>query len=386
MERLTGEPPPPEEDVPEQEELGAALALSEAAGFGPARIRALVDRFGSASELLRAASADDAASGVERCVRHLRPAPARRLRELADRGIRLLAYRGSGYPQQLCHLHDPPPVLYCRGPADPAEERCVAIVGTRRATAYGRRLAAEIAAGLAASGWTVVSGMARGIDGAAHAAALDAGGATIGVLGSGLDHTYPAAHRPLYRRTSERGALLSEFPPSTRPAPGLFPRRNRIIAALSRAVVVVQAPARSGALITADHALDIGREVLAVPGPVGLEASVGVHRLLRTGAGVATCAADVLEAVGVYGHSSAEPEASPSGPSGGAAVGSLGGLPRPVCERLLEGPATADQLIRVFDRPVPETLALLAQLELEGILQREIDGRLALGPRPAASA
>jgi DNA processing protein len=310
-----------------------------------------------------------------------------RVRKLAHRGIRLLVYGSDGYPERLEHLYDPPLLLYLRGSLDLVDRRTrgiVAIVGTRRATPYGRRMAREIAAGLAEAGWGVVSGMARGIDGEAHAATLDAGGATIGVLGSGLDFAYPAVHRPLYRRMVRRGLLVSEFAPSTPPAPGLFPRRNRIIAALANAVVVVQAPARSGALITADHALDLGRDVLAVPGPVGLEPSVGTHHLLGEGAAVATCAADVLEQV--------------KGPDGGAVFGQPGSRQsrgereqepevrhgvsaRRVLARLSTGPANADELVRESGRPVPEALALLGGLELEGILQRQGDGRYVLSSR-----
>jgi DNA processing protein len=381
MERLRAEEP-----RSLQEELRAALALSEAPGLGPARVRVLIDRFGSAPAVLEARGSEDLPPTIRRLIRSLRPAPASRLRELGDRGIRLLAYGSGGYPEELRHLHDPPPVLYLRGPVSPPEGRGVAVVGTRRATSYGRRLAGEIASDLAESGWTVVSGLARGIDGAAHAASLRSGGSTIGVLGSGLNFTYPAVHRPLYRRMSEQGLLLSEFTPCTRPAPGLFPRRNRIIAALARAVVVVQAPARSGALITADHALDLGREVLAVPGPVGLEASVGVHRLLAAGAGVATCAADVLEALGEVGRRVAEPGRRASRPGGLPAADSGEEPSRPMLQRLVEGPATADELIRTTDRPVPEALALLAKLELEGILQREPDGRFIRTSGSAVSA
>jgi DNA processing protein len=310
------------------------------------------------------------------------------VQKLANRGIRLLSYGSDGYPERLNHLYDPPVILFLRGSLDLVDRRTrgiVAIVGTRRATPYGRRMAREIAGGLAEAGWAVVSGMARGIDGEAHAAALDAGGATIGVLGSGLDFAYPSAHRPLYRRMVRNGLLVSEFAPSTPPAPGLFPRRNRIIAALAKAVVVIQAPARSGALITADHALDLGRDVLAVPGPVGLEPSVGTHRLLRDGAAVATCAVDVLEQVegldggpfsgqpGSRQNRGGEREQEPE-----VCLGRSAGR---VLKRLSIGPANADELVRASTRPLPEALALLGGLELEGILQRQGDGRYVLSSR-----
>ena len=372
------------------QELAAALALAEAPRLGPVSLCELIDESGSARELLRRArgSRPPFAATVRRRLAGVRPAPVEEVRKLAHRGIRLLAYGSDGYPERLNHLYDPPVLLYLRGPLD-LVDRCtrgiVAIVGTRRATPYGRRMAREIAAGLAEAGWAVVSGMARGIDGEAHAAALDAGGATIGVLGSGLDFAYPAAHRPLYRRMVRSGLLVSEFAPSTPPAPGLFPRRNRIIAALAKAVVVVQAPARSGALITVDHALDLGRDVLAVPGPVGLEPSVGTHRLLQEGAAPATCAADVLEQVMGPG-SDAVSWGPGSRRSGGGECEQepevrLGRSARRVLERLSAGPANADELVRASARPVPEALAMLGGLELEGILQRQGDGRYVLSSR-----
>ena len=373
----------------ELKELAAALALAEAPGLGPVSLRELIDESGSARELLRRArrSRPPFAPTVRRRLAGVRPVSVEQVRKLAHRGIRLLAYGSDAYPERLNHLYDPPVLLYLRGSLDLVDRRSrgiVAIVGTRRATPYGRRMAREIAAGLAEAGWAVVSGMARGIDGEAHAAALDAGGATIGVLGSGLNFAYPAAHRPLYRRMVRSGLLVSEFAPSTPPAPGLFPRRNRIIAALAKAVVVVQAPARSGALITADHALDLGRDVLAVPGPVGLEPSVGTHHLLRDGAAVATCAADVLDQIkGPYGDAvSGQPESrSKGGEREQEAEIRLRGSAGRVLERLSTGPANADELVRASTRPVPEALAMLGSLELEGILQRQGDGRYVLSSR-----
>lgn len=374
-------------DLPE---LTATLALADAPQLGPVILRELIDESGSARELLRRVRGygRPLASALQRRLTPVRPVPESKVRRLAERGIRLLAYGSAGYPECLKQLHDPPLLLYLRGPLDLVEmsgRGIVAIVGTRRATPYGRRMAREIAAGLAEAGWGVVSGMARGIDGEAHNAALDARGSTIGVLGSGLDFTYPAVHRSLYRKMARAGLLVSEFSPSTPPTPGLFPRRNRVIAALARAVVVVQAPGRSGALITAEHALDLGRDVLAVPGPVGLDPSVGTHRLLRDGAPVATCAADVLEQINgpdVPGASGAaaprlnragemgrNPQARPSAPA------------HRVLERLSAGPADADELVRLSGRPLPEALALIGGLELEGILQREGHGRYVLSSR-----
>lgn len=379
----------PDSDLPE---LAAAMALAEVPRLGPVTLRELIDESGSARDLLRRArgSGPPLAPAVERRLAGVRPVSVEHVRGLALRGIRLLAYGRDAYPERLEHLYDPPLLLYLRGSLD-LVDRCtrgmVAIVGTRRATPYGRRMAREIATGLAEAGWTVVSGMARGIDGEAHAAALDAGGATIGILGSGLDFAYPAVHRPLYRRMARRGLLVSEFAPPTPPAPGLFPRRNRIIAALADAVVVVQAPGRSGALITADHALDLGRDVMAVPGPVGLEASVGTHRLLNEGAAPAACAADVLEQVmgpGAGGASGESGSRQSKGEGERKPEVRPGASTRRVLERLSTGPAHADELVRASARPVPEAMALLGSLELEGILQRQGDGRYVLStPDPS---
>ncbi len=394
MDELSGSDPTggPRAMEPRLEEVGAALALSEAEGLGPARLRDPLERFGSPTALLAARRAPELGPDLRRRLAGVRPAPTDRIRALQRRGIRLLAYGSAGYPSRLRQLHDPPILLYVSGVGDLRHRRIAAIVGTRRATPYGRRMARVIATGLVEAGWAIVSGMARGIDGAAHEAALEGGGATIGVLGSGLDFTYPAAHRSLYRRMRRHGALVSEFPPATPPSPGLFPRRNRIIAALADAVVVVQAPRRSGALITVDHALDLGREVLAVPGPVGLEASAGVHRLLREGAAIATSAADVLAAVEGEGGEHAGGTAA-SVAAGGAAEAGGGHASRtfarrhgcgPVLERLALGPASADDLVRVLSRPVPEALALLGVLELEGILRRGGDGRYVLSDDASA--
>ncbi len=379
--------------APSPEEVAAALGLAEVPRLGPARIRFLIDRFGSARAVLARGRHDaDLAPFFRRRLVSVRPASRSRIRRLHDRGVRLAVYGSAGYPQRLCHLHDPPPVLYLAGPAALPTKRAVAVVGTRRATSYGRRLARQIAGGLATAGWSVVSGMARGIDGTAHAAALDADGVTVGVLGSGLDFEYPASNRALYRRVRQAGLLTTEFAPAVRPAPGFFPRRNRIIAALADAVVVVQAGGRSGALITAGHALDIGREVLAVPGPVGLAASEGVHALLRDGAAVATSASDIIDLFsGRMGATPDRPTTEGSATRGSATGGRpAADVPETMAEQVLRrlsgGPATADEILRALDRPVPEVLSVIGSLELEGILRREADGRYVLSQRAGARA
>ncbi|MCK5412010.1 MAG: DNA-processing protein DprA, partial [Gemmatimonadetes bacterium] len=196
----------------------------------------------------------------------------------------------------------------------------------------------------------------------------------------------------LYRRVRQAGLLTTEFAPAVRPAPGFFPRRNRIIAALADAVVVVQAGGRSGALITAGHALDIGREVLAVPGPVGLAASEGVHALLRDGAAVATSASDIIDLFsGRMGATPDRPTTEGSATRGSATGGRpAADVPETMAEQVLRrlsgGPATADEILRALDRPVPEVLSVIGSLELEGILRREADGRYVLSQRAGARA
>ncbi|MFQ5889052.1 MAG: DNA-processing protein DprA [Gemmatimonadota bacterium] len=370
-------------------ETRAALALAEAPGFGPAILRVLIDRLGSATAVLAARPSElaDAPGMTEEralCLSALRPVPEEHLHRLARRGIRVVSYGAPGYPERLAHLHHPPPVLYLLGPLDAPVRRAVAVVGTRRATEYGRRTARGLAADLAAAGWTVVSGLARGIDAAAHRGALEARGATVGVLGSGLDHAFPASSRPLYAALRRRGLLISEFAPGVAPARGLFPRRNRIIAALADAVVVVQAGSRSGALITVAHALDLGREVLAVPGQVGHPGSEGVHALLRDGAHLATCAADVLTALGE------EPPTRLD--EGGPAAGHADPDEAALLIAMARGIEAADDLAAAARLDIGRALAALSRLEIRGAVRALPGGRFASeatplpsGPGPASA-
>lgn len=374
----------------EDRELCAALGLAEAGAVGAIRYRELVDRHGSARRVLERADAivarGEVPPSVARALRAAEPADGERLERLRGRGIRLVAYGGPGYPAALGHLYAPPPVLYLTGPGELPTRRVVAVVGTRSSTSYGRRVTRDLAAGLAMAGCTVVSGMARGIDAAAHRAALDAGGATVGVLGTGLDHTYPRINRPLYGRMREAGLLASEFPPAEPARAPYFPRRNRIIAALARAVVVVQAGETSGALITSGQATDLGREIFAVPGPVGPAASVGVHGLLRDGAAPATSAADVLEAMEWAGDGDDAAGADGGGRTGPSRDRLAGLLGRDapagaaVCAALSEGPRDADDLAVEAGLDAASAAALLGRLELEGVVRGLPGGRYVLEP------
>jgi len=269
-------------------------------GVGPVVFRQLLQHFGSAEAVLGAAAAELVARGV-------RPAVAREIAgfarwEAVDEQIArilrcggmLLTWGDEAYPSQLRQIHDPPPMLFVLGEITAADDLAVAVVGSRAASSYGRRMARLLASSFAGHGLTVVSGLARGVDAAAHAAALDAGGRTIAVLGSGIDVIYPVEHRALARAVSERGAVVSELLMGARPDAENFPSRNRLISGLSRGVIVVEAAERSGSLITANVAAEQGREVFAVPGPVGAS-SAGTHRLLREGAKLTESAGDVLE-------------------------------------------------------------------------------------------
>ena len=274
---------------------------------------------------------------------------------------RVLRHGQSGYPARLYRLHAPPPVLWARGPLPADAPRAVAVVGTRTATRSGLSAARELAAGLAERGIRIVSGLAGGIDGAEHRGALDVGGETTAVLGSGLGFRYPAENGDLYDRLPVDGLILTEFAPDVPPARFTFPRRNRIVAALADAVVVVQAGRRSGALITADLALDIGVEVCAVPGDVALAASAGCHALLRDGAPLVTCAADVLDVLGWE--------------TGGAPAAASEPRPRGiVLARLDDGPAGLDELTHLAGGVGAASLQL-ARLELAGEIEALPGGR-----------
>ncbi len=268
--------------------------------------------------------------------------------------VRRLRRRDNGFPPLLAAIHDPPPALFIRGwgEEDALARPAVAVVGARSCSSYGRSVARSLSRELAAAGLVVVSGMARGIDGEAHRGALEAGAITVAVLGCGIDRDYPAAHAELARRICERGLIVSEYEPGIEPAPWRFPARNRIIAGLCAATIVVEARERSGALITADFALEEGRDVLAVPGEITSSLSAGTNALLRLGATPVTSSGDVLELFDVV---PAEPARADLGASARALLTLLGG-----------GPLTADEIARAAGiEPAPLSAALM-ELELAG--------------------
>lgn len=284
----------------ESNEAAFWLAVSRVPHIGPVRIERLLARFGTL-EAAWAASAHDLRAVLDaRALSALldarsRADPPRDLAAIRERGIVVYCPADPGYPRLLAEISGRPPILYCRGQLLPEDEVAVGIVGTRRATSYGRQSAQEISGALAAARVTVVSGLARGVDAAAHRAALGAGGRTIAVLGSGVDVIYPGEHRQLAEQIQASGAIVSELPPDAKPDAQNFPARNRIISGMSLGVAVIEAPMRSGALITATFAADQGREVFVVPGSVFAASSEGSNALLRDGARIIRNGEDILE-------------------------------------------------------------------------------------------
>lgn len=301
--------------------------------------------------------------------------PEEEFKKLTESGIAMLPESDPQYPELLRQIYDPPLALYVRGTLPP-EGTAIAIVGSRQASPYGRSVTQSFVRPLAARGWTIVSGLAYGIDAEAHRAALAVHGRTVAVLGSGVDNAslYPRAHRTLAQEIVDRGgAVISEFPPGTGARPEQFPQRNRIIAGLSHAVVVVEASETSGALITARAALEENREVLAVPGPITSPLSAGTHRLLKEGAAPACSVEDILEALAMRDvltlplPNDALPDSS-----------TLTTPPSPAADRVLQmltvHPQSIDAVITASTLPPHEASAALSLLELHGLV-RDVGGK-----------
>ncbi|EEG76748.1 DNA-processing protein DprA [Dethiobacter alkaliphilus] len=341
------------------------VALSKVSTLGARRILRLIAYFGTAEKAFLASMDDLLAAGLPvkaaraLCDEREGLDPHRVAEEVHGSGFGVLTLACAGYPLLLAEIYDPPAVLYYRGDIDVLSTPCVAMVGSRKATEYGKNAALKLAGQLAAAGITVVSGMARGIDTWAHAGALGAGGPTIAVLGCGPDVCYPPENLKLREKIVSGGIILSEFPPGTQPKPGHFPLRNRIISGLSRATVVVEAAEKSGALITADCALEHGREVFAVPGNVNSPYSRGCHRLLKEGAAMAEKAADILAALGMSEQETAATKAV-----------QLSDTQASVLETLQYEPAHFDEIADRCGLPAPQLAATLVELELAGLLRK----------------
>lgn len=351
-------------------ERRALLHLRLLPGIGDLRLWGLLKRFGSARAALEAPTAALGARAAE-------ARGSRRVRERLDRavdtigrlGIRVFCRGAPDYPARLERLHDPPAVLFALGRVELLERVVVAVVGTRRCTEYGAAMAKAITEDLSRMGAVIASGLALGIDGAAHAAALEGG--TIAVLGCGIDVPYPRQHARLQERIGAEGLLLSEFMPGEPADRPHFPKRNRILAAISHAVVVVEAPAKSGALITVDHALDLGLEVGAVPGPVGRRTSEGTNRLIQEGAHLVTNGADVVHYCKLHGLSApraakVDHATSPPPVAGPSA--------RQVWNALGHEPSSVDELATRTGLGAGEVLAALLELELVGTA-RQVAGQ-----------
>jgi len=364
----------------------ARLRLAGIAGISPRLAARLVEHLGSAAAVLGAPSMRwREVRGVGTARAGLVSTAAPHAEAVADlerarsAGAEIVWPGGDDWPTGLDDLADPPLLLFRRGELSEADRRGVAIVGSRRCTPYGRTQAERLAAGLARCGISVISGLARGVDAAAHRGALAAGGRTVGVLGGGLARFYPPEHVPLARQIVDgHGAVLSEFPLDAPPLPYNFPRRNRILAAMASAVVVVEAGERSGSLHTADHALDLGREVLAVPGRVDHPATRGVHRLLREGAALCEGLEDILRALGV--------ELEPTGEGASEAAAGDAGLPTTPDERALlaalQGEErSADALLELSELEPGVGLVALTSLELRGLVTLGDDGLYSRGGR-----
>jgi DNA processing protein len=351
------------------------VVLNTAAGIGPIRFRQLLDVCGSAEGAWQARERDLAFARVDErtieAIRKLRrhTTPEAILDRLSRLTIAPLTLLDEAYPSNLRHVPDPPPVLFVRGGVLPGDRSAVALVGTRRATDYGRAVADRLARDLARAGVTLVSGLARGIDTAVHHAALDAGGRTLAVLGNGLDQVYPAHNAGLARQIVDRhaGALVSEFPPGVPPESVNFPRRNRIISGLSLVTVILEAGERSGALITADFALEQGREVLVVPGNIFSPTWAGTNCLLKQGATPVTSADDILEVLNSTARSTvsalATPELAPE-------QHELGADETTVWHALSPEPRHIDALAHDLTMRPGEVSATLAVLELKGLARQ----------------
>ena len=289
--------------------------------------------------------------------------PQKELDRLRHEGVQVVTRRQPGYPRLLAKIHDPPPVLFYYGTLRSEDEVAVAIVGTRNASPSGRLTAENLATSLVRQGMTIVSGMARGIDSAAHRGALDAGGRTIAVLGSGLDVIYPPENAGLYGEIAENGAVVTEFALGTEPFPMNFPIRNRVISGLSLGVVVVEAAQDSGSLITAGHAAEQGRDVFAVPGPVEMEGSRGPHRLIRQGAKLIESAQDILEELSLPFLTENEIVAATE-------TGTLSPEEERVLQSLGHEPCHVDLVVRDTGLPSGMVSATLVLLEMKGLVRQ----------------
>jgi len=353
------------------------LALNRVSEAGSLKIRRLLDAFGGIEGVFAASEAKlRQVEGIgpilgKRIAQACRNPvwPADELQTAHAAGCRVITWLDDGYPEPLKTIPDPPLVLYMKGTWMPEDRAAVAIVGARHATLYGQQTAQRLAYELAIRGVTVVSGLARGIDASVHQGALKALGRTIGVIGNGLSQVYPPEHEALYEQVAAHGVIMSEYPMGMDPLPHHFPQRNRLISGLSLGVVVVEAAHKSGALITADCALEQGREVFAIPGKIDSPASQGTHHLLKQGAKLATCVEDILEELQLELNRSVPRDATPATPPAGDSDE----------RRLLaclsaDQPSDVDALAIKAGVPVASCATTLLRLELKHLV-RQLPGK-----------
>jgi DNA processing protein len=355
------------------------LAIHLTPGVGPRIATALLERFESPTAVLRATIAElcDVPHIGPKLAQYLTRAAGNpeinvELERVAKAQIRLLVKDTPEYPASIASIPDPPLLLYVRGELTPADACAVALVGSRQCTDYGRRAAARLATGLARAGATVISGLARGIDGVAHRAALEAGGRTIAVLAGGLSRIYPPEHKELADQVAASGALMTESTMAQEPLPGLFPARNRLISGLSRVVIVVEAGEGSGALHTAHHAAEQGRTVMAVPGAVDSAASAGCNALIRDGVVLCRHVDDVLEEL--HGVSTVEQAAKTTTASTPAVEKapppSLTDEQRRIWDFLAGGAKTVDEMAQQLQLAAQQLGAGLMMMEMKRVVRR----------------
>jgi DNA processing protein len=339
-------------------------------GIGPMRLRALLDYFGDIKRAWNAPAGELRQSGLDRrSLENLLASRAeldlnREVEKVAAAGAQALTWEDPAYPQLLLEIPAPPPVLYVKGTLTEEDAWAIAVVGTRRASTYGREVTRHLVKTLARSGITIVSGLARGIDAEAHKAALEADGRTIAVLGCGVDRIYPPEHRKLAQEIIASGALVSDYPLGTEPEGRNFPPRNRIISGLSLGVLITEAGKGSGALITADFAAEQGRDVFAVPGSVLLRGSAGTNTLIQEGANVVLNAADVLEELNLT-MVAEQVEARQVLPTDKTEAALL--------ELLSAEPTHVDEIQQQVGLPIAQVTSTLALMELKGMV-RQVGG------------
>lgn len=361
------------------------LALRAVPGVGLVLFQRLVSAFGEPAKVFQASEVELSS------VKGMTPAVARAIADFREwerleaqllacraRQVHLVTAQDPAFPSRLREIPYPPPYLFVKGDLGKAAGPAVALVGTRQASYYGLKMSRRLARELAEAGVVVVSGLARGIDTAAHAGALEAGGATVAVLGCGLDVVYPPENRDFYERIPGQGALVSEFPLGTPPEGRNFPIRNRLISGLSQAVVVVEAAAKSGTFITVQCALDQGREVMAVPGPADAPTSQGPHRLIQEGAKLVQGVADILAELPLGEAAAASRSGIPTREGGRISQGSpppaLLRADDPLLPFLGADPLQLEELVALSRLPAPEVMSRLTLLELQGLI-RELPGK-----------